>query len=100
MSNVTRVQPSTAHSALFPGDPDLVHRVPLQLEPISHDGWDARLVRFAAACVTSGLLEWAIGKVLLEKSRPFVSMVTLGLDLANDFHLAGGKYGTTAFNIT
>eukprot|EP01047_Picozoa_sp_COSAG01_P134251 COSAG01_NODE_64357_length_276_cov_25.146893_1_plen_57_part_10 len=31
-----------------PRDPDFVYGVSLQLEPVSHDGWDARLVRLAA----------------------------------------------------
>jgi hypothetical protein len=67
----------------------LSNGVSLQLEPVSHDGWDARLVRLAAACVTSGLFEWPIGTVLLEESRPLVPMVALGLDFADYFYFTG-----------
>jgi hypothetical protein len=77
-----------------PGDSYFVHRVPFQLEPVSHDGWDARLVRLAAARVAPGLLEWAVGKLLLEKSRPLVAMVALGLDFADYFQLTGCESGT------
>jgi hypothetical protein len=64
-----------------------------QLEPVSHDGWDARLVRLAAARVTAGLLEWPIETVLLEESRPLVTvtMVALSLDFANYFYFTADQ---------
>jgi hypothetical protein len=82
-----------------PCDPDSVYGVSLQLEPVSHDGWDARFVRLAAARVTSGLLEWPIGTVLLEESRPLVPMVALGLDFADYFYFTGCEYCAAAPDI-